>query len=157
MRGPQPQLRGAAAALTGARAWLQVTYLLGGGSDFSTGGPGKGMHSRLYQRVLVRNTWVSHCAGYSNIFENTGLTGIVASTAHADKGAELPGLICTCAPLATILRRARRSRLHGMAAHATSCRLETVWCRGGWVVLRCAARALDAAAHAGSSSSSRRA
>ncbi len=31
---------------------LQV--LLGGGDSFSAGGPGKGMHSRLYREVLNR-------------------------------------------------------------------------------------------------------
>lgn len=42
-----------------------LTYLLGGGNSFSSGGPGKGMHSRLYTRVLNQYHWVSgrHCVG----------------------------------------------------------------------------------------------
>jgi processing peptidase subunit alpha len=35
-----------------------LTYLMGGGNSFSSGGPGKGMHSRLYTRVLNQFHWV---------------------------------------------------------------------------------------------------
>jgi Peptidase M16 inactive domain len=75
---------------------VQVTYLLGGGSDFSSGGPGKGMHSRLYQSVLTQRTWVSSCTAYSNIFEATGLLGVMASTPDPAKGDELVSIICQC-------------------------------------------------------------
>jgi processing peptidase subunit alpha len=34
-----------------------VDTLLGGGSSFSAGGPGKGMYSRLYREVLNMNSW----------------------------------------------------------------------------------------------------
>jgi hypothetical protein len=76
--------------------WLQVTYLLGGGSDFSSGGPGKGMHSRLYQNVLTKRTWVTSCSAYSNVFENTGLLGIMMSTPDPTRADELVGIICSC-------------------------------------------------------------
>ena len=76
---------------------LQVTYLLGGGSDFSSGGPGKGMHSRLYQSVLTAKPWVSSCTAYSNIFENTGLLGILMSTPDPSKAPELVDTLCQCA------------------------------------------------------------
>ena len=80
---------------------LQVTYLLGGGSDFSSGGPGKGMHSRLYQSVLTAKPWVSSCTAYSNIFENTGLLGILMSTPDPSKAPELVDTLCQCAPCHT--------------------------------------------------------
>jgi processing peptidase subunit alpha len=77
---------------------LQVSYLLGGGADFSSGGPGKGMHSRLYQNVLTKFSWVTNCSAYHNIFENSGLIGIIATTKDVKMGALLPGIICMCVP-----------------------------------------------------------
>lgn len=47
----------------GAATMVTLTHLLGGGSSFSSGGPGKGMHSRLYTRVLNQARAVS--CGYS--------------------------------------------------------------------------------------------
>lgn len=76
-------------------------YLLGGGADFSSGGPGKGMHSRLYRNVLTRNGWINNCMVYNNTFENTGLFGILMSTPHVARGADLVDLLCRCGdPLA---------------------------------------------------------
>jgi hypothetical protein len=40
-----------------------LTYLMGGGNSFSSGGPGKGMHSRLYTRVLNQYHWVRGVGG----------------------------------------------------------------------------------------------
>ena len=71
-----------------------MTYLLGGGMDFSSGGPGKGMHSRLYQRVLTKKTWITNCTAYSNIFEATGLLGIMMSTPDPARGEELISVLC---------------------------------------------------------------
>ena len=42
-----------------------MSTLLGGGSSFSAGGPGKGMYSRLYLEVLNRHYWVE---SVSNIY-----------------------------------------------------------------------------------------
>lgn len=56
-----------------------LTYLLGGGSSFSSGGPGKGMHSRLYTRVLNSYHWCHSCTAFSNTQNNTGLLGIQAA------------------------------------------------------------------------------
>ena len=44
-----------------------------------TGGPGKGMHSRLYTRVLNQYAWVSSCSAFQSSFNNTGLIGINAT------------------------------------------------------------------------------
>eukprot|EP00168_Porphyra_purpurea_P021275 TRINITY_DN938_c0_g1_i21.p1 TRINITY_DN938_c0_g1~~TRINITY_DN938_c0_g1_i21.p1 ORF type:complete len:386 (-),score=116.30 TRINITY_DN938_c0_g1_i21:1339-2496(-) len=38
--------------------------LLGGGSSFSSGGPGKGMYTRLYTGVLNVHGWVDACAAF---------------------------------------------------------------------------------------------
>lgn len=56
-----------------------MTYLLGGGSSFSSGGPGKGMHSRLFTRVLNRYDWVHSCNAVTNVFNSSGLVGIQAA------------------------------------------------------------------------------
>eukprot|EP00892_Ulva_mutabilis_P005865 jgi/Ulvmu1/3650/UM017_0064.1 len=69
-------------------------YLLGGGSDFSSGGPGKGMHSRLYRNVLTRNGWINNCTVYNNTFEDTGLFGILMSTPLVARGADLVDILC---------------------------------------------------------------
>eukprot|EP00392_Amoebophrya_sp_AT5.2_P017989 g18432.t1 len=50
--------------------------LLGGGGSFSTGGPGKGMHSRLFTQVLNRYAWVEQCSAFSHQYSDTGLFGI---------------------------------------------------------------------------------
>jgi mitochondrial-processing peptidase subunit alpha len=60
-----------------------LTYLLGGGSSFSSGGPGKGMHSRLYTRVLNHYGWVHSCSSYSNTFNTSGLVGVQAASEPA--------------------------------------------------------------------------
>lgn len=44
--------------LQGSVVMTVLTYLMGGGNSFSSGGPGKGMHSRLYTRVLNQYHWV---------------------------------------------------------------------------------------------------
>mmetsp|Transcript_501 Transcript_501/g.560 ORF Transcript_501/g.560 Transcript_501/m.560 type:complete len:504 (-) Transcript_501:164-1675(-) len=56
-----------------------MVTLMGGGSSFSAGGPGKGMHSRLYTRVLQRYGWMEECTMFQSIHNDTGLAGIAAS------------------------------------------------------------------------------
>lgn len=48
---------------------------------------GKGMHSRLYTRVLNRHTWVHTCSAVNSLYNNTGLVGIFASgeSSHAEQ------------------------------------------------------------------------
>ncbi|KAL6853965.1 hypothetical protein ACP4OV_019994 [Aristida adscensionis] len=69
--------------------WLQerdstimtvLQTLLGGGGSFSSGGPGKGMHSRLYVRVLNKYYGVESFSAFSNVYDNSGLFGIYLST-----------------------------------------------------------------------------
>ena len=37
---------------------------------------GKGMHSRLFRRVLNKYDWVQNCTAFSSVFQDTGLVGI---------------------------------------------------------------------------------
>ncbi|XP_038876934.1 mitochondrial-processing peptidase subunit alpha-like [Benincasa hispida] len=57
-----------------------LQMLMGGGGSFSAGGPGKGMHSRLYLRVLNEYQQIQSFSAFNSIFNNTGLFGIYAST-----------------------------------------------------------------------------
>ncbi|XP_011000940.1 PREDICTED: mitochondrial-processing peptidase subunit alpha-like [Populus euphratica] len=56
-----------------------LQMLLGGGGSFSAGGPGKGMHSRLYLRVLSKHPELQSFSAFNSIFNKTGLFGIYAS------------------------------------------------------------------------------
>ncbi|KAI0233464.1 Mitochondrial-processing peptidase subunit alpha, partial [Massospora cicadina] len=58
-------------------ATLQM--LLGGGHSFSAGGPGKGIHSRLYRTVLNRYGWSNSCLAFSHAYRDSGLFGIMGS------------------------------------------------------------------------------
>jgi processing peptidase subunit alpha len=59
-------------------AMTVLTMLLGGGGSFSAGGPGKGMYSRLYTRVLNKYSWAQNCTAFHSIFNDTGIVGISA-------------------------------------------------------------------------------
>lgn len=53
--------------------------LLGGGSSFSAGGPGKGMYSRLYREVLNRYRWAESTEAFSSFHVESGMWGIQGS------------------------------------------------------------------------------
>ena len=53
-----------------------LQQLLGGGSSFSAGGPGKGMFSRLYTQVLNKHYWSESIEAFLSIHEHAGLLGI---------------------------------------------------------------------------------
>ena len=53
--------------------------LLGGGSSFSAGGPGKGMYSRLYREVLNTYQWAESAEAFSSFHSESGLWGISGS------------------------------------------------------------------------------
>lgn len=59
---------------TYALAVLQT--LLGGGNAFSAGGPGKGMYSRLYTRVLNQHWKVDFCSAFNHSYIDSGLFGM---------------------------------------------------------------------------------
>ncbi|WVN88616.1 uncharacterized protein L203_103827 [Cryptococcus depauperatus CBS 7841] len=60
-----------------ALATLQT--LLGGGGSFSAGGPGKGMYTRLYTKVLNQYHSVDFCQAFHHCYADSGLFGISAS------------------------------------------------------------------------------
>lgn len=68
----------------GSVAITVLQFLLGGGGSFSAGGPGKGMHSRLYSRVLAKHGWVRTCAAFSSLYNDTGLVGVYAAADSAN-------------------------------------------------------------------------
>ncbi|KAJ4973298.1 hypothetical protein NE237_006472 [Protea cynaroides] len=57
-----------------------LQMLMGGGGSFSAGGPGKGMYSRLYLRVLNEYQQVQSFSAFNSIYNNTGIFGIHATT-----------------------------------------------------------------------------
>ena len=58
--------------------------LLGGGGAFSSGGPGKGMHSRLYTEVMQQYHFVENCVAFNEQHSDGGLFGIYLSGAAQD-------------------------------------------------------------------------
>ncbi|GAM19824.1 hypothetical protein SAMD00019534_029990 [Acytostelium subglobosum LB1] len=61
-------------------AGFVLQSLLGGGRDYSTGGPGKGMQSRLNLNVVYRLQQVKVCSAFFNVYSNTSLFGVHVST-----------------------------------------------------------------------------
>ena len=79
-----------------------VDTLLGGGSSFSAGGPGKGMYSRLYLEVLNRHGWVEAANAFSAQLYDSGMFGIYGAAPPDHAGALLETL---ARQLATLLSR----------------------------------------------------
>ena len=50
---------------------------------------GKGMHSRLYRRVLNQYEWVHNCTAFSSLYNNSGLVGVFISTERSRSGQSL--------------------------------------------------------------------
>ncbi|KAG7353224.1 peptidase M16 family protein [Nitzschia inconspicua] len=67
--------------------------LLGGGSSFSAGGPGKGMYSRMYQQVLNKYGWIETAEAFTTFAEEEGLFGVSAGTASPENVPELVKVI----------------------------------------------------------------
>jgi len=63
-----------------------LQMFLGGGGSFSTGGPGKGMHTRLYTEVLNRHPWVESCQASSVMYADSGLFTIYATVVPKHAG-----------------------------------------------------------------------
>lgn len=57
-----------------------LANLLGGGGSFSSGGPGKGMYTRLYTEILNRHGWVASAHSFNECYKDAGVFGIQAST-----------------------------------------------------------------------------
>jgi len=56
-----------------------LNMLMGGGGSFSAGGPGKGMFTRLYTRVLNRYHWMYSATAYNHAYNDSGIFCIHAS------------------------------------------------------------------------------
>jgi len=74
-------------------AMCVLEQLMGGGSSFSSGGPGKGMYSRLYINVLNQYGWIESAQCFDSIFSDTSLFGIKGSS-KPEEGKELVDVLC---------------------------------------------------------------
>ena len=83
-------------------AFLVMNSLMGGGSSFSAGGPGKGMYTQLYCDVLSRYYWAysaqSHCFCYSD----SGLFTLTGSAAPQDVSLVYLSVCVQCTLLSTV-------------------------------------------------------
>jgi processing peptidase subunit alpha len=82
-----PDVKYVAMAFRGPFSWHSpqvlpacvLQTLLGGGSSFSAGGPGKGMYSRLYSRVLAKSAQYESAQVLLHIYEDDALFGVTGS------------------------------------------------------------------------------
>ncbi|CAH2351219.1 mitochondrial-processing peptidase subunit alpha [[Candida] railenensis] len=74
-------------------ALATLQKLLGGGSSFSAGGPGKGMFSRLFTRVLNQHAFVENCSAFNHSYIDSGIFGITVSVLP-EYGQYMPDIIC---------------------------------------------------------------
>jgi len=56
-----------------------LQLIMGGGGSFSSGGPGKGMFSRMYRNVLGQHDWIETASSFNSIFTDSGLFGFYAT------------------------------------------------------------------------------
>jgi processing peptidase subunit alpha len=61
-----------------------LNLMMGGGGSFSSGGPGKGMYSRMYLNVLNKYNWINYANAVSSPYSDSGLFGFYFQ-APADK------------------------------------------------------------------------
>jgi processing peptidase subunit alpha len=76
--------------------------LLGGGNAYSSGGPGKGMHSRLYQDVLSKHNWIESATCFNSIYSDAGLFGFYASAPPEAAGAVVDVLLQETRKMTTV-------------------------------------------------------
>jgi len=57
-----------------------LNMMMGGGGSFSAGGPGKGMYTRLYTRVLNKYHWMYSATAYNHAYNDSGVFCIHASS-----------------------------------------------------------------------------
>lgn len=70
-----------------------LQMIMGGGGSFSSGGPGKGLYSRLYQHVLNKHAWVESAVSFNNIYSDAGLFGFYATAPAEAAGATVDVLL----------------------------------------------------------------
>ncbi len=100
--------------------------LLGGGSSFSAGGPGKGMYSRLYREALNEHAWVESANAFSTRLYKCGMVGIYG-TSPPEWAGDLAQLMCS--HLARLglahVKAAELSRARNQLASSVLMNLET--------------------------------
>merc|ERR1712192_101174 len=57
-----------------------LNMMMGGGGSLSAGGPGKGMYTRLYTRVLNKYHWMYSATAYNHAYNDSGIFCIHASS-----------------------------------------------------------------------------
>ena len=57
--------------------------MLGGGMSFSSGGPGKGIFTRLYRDVLCKYGWIEAVMCFDTRFDDTGVFGLHGVSDHS--------------------------------------------------------------------------
>ncbi|KAL1925418.1 uncharacterized protein VTP21DRAFT_301 [Calcarisporiella thermophila] len=90
-----------------------IHLMLGGGGTFSEGGPGKGVHTRLYS-LLMRHSWLESCHAFHHAYSDGGLIGVwvVCATDHNLHAVEVVArelFLLTRDPVATSPPEAERS------------------------------------------------
>jgi len=63
-----------------------LNTLMGGGTSFSAGGPGKGMYTRLYQNILNRFPYVQAASVFNAFYNDTGVFGIYGAAPASEMG-----------------------------------------------------------------------
>lgn len=78
-----------------------LNTLMGGGSSFSAGGPGKGMYTRLYQNILNRYPYVQAANVFTSFYNDTGCApAAFARHRHPCKARAVPAFgLAAVAPL----------------------------------------------------------
>ncbi|XP_063900396.1 uncharacterized protein LOC135119955 [Zophobas morio] len=62
-----------------------LQFLLGGGSSFSAGGPGKGMYTRVYVNILNSYNWVEMCNAMGVGYSDAHLFALIGSYKNTDR------------------------------------------------------------------------
>jgi len=70
-----------------------LNTLMGGGTSFSAGGPGKGMYTRLYQNILNRFPYVQAASVFNAFYNDTGVFGVYGAAPPSEMGALVAGVI----------------------------------------------------------------
>ena len=63
-------------------AYCILQTLMGGGTSFSSGGPGKGLHTKLFQEVINREGWLHGIECLTGWFQCGGLVGLYGQCPH---------------------------------------------------------------------------
>lgn len=98
-----------------------LQLMMGGGGSFSSGGPGKGMYSRLYTNLLNKpeNRFAVSASNFSLLFRDSSTFGLFGSSAPADIGRMTAALVTEAKRMAgpvspEELSRAKKALVSGL-------------------------------------------